>query len=76
MHSLFLFEAYYNDLTGVCRCMSSGKRDAQKQNQDITDKRDKDGAKVLVIDTNVLIRRPDVFLSSRDSQVGIPLWVF
>jgi PhoH-like ATPase len=32
--------------------------------------------KIFVIDTNVLIHRPDAFLSFRDSTVVIPLWVF
>ena len=32
--------------------------------------------KTFVIDTNVLIHRPDAFLSYRDSLVVIPLWVF
>jgi len=32
--------------------------------------------KIFVIDTNVLIHRPDAFLSFRDSLVIIPLWVF
>ena len=32
--------------------------------------------KTFVIDTNVLIHRPDAFMSFRDSMVIIPLWVF
>lgn len=32
--------------------------------------------KIFVIDTNVLIHRPDAFVSFRDSLVIIPLWVF
>ncbi len=32
--------------------------------------------KTFVIDTNVLIHRPDAFLSFRNSMVIIPLWVF
>lgn len=32
--------------------------------------------KIFVIDTNVLIHRPDAFLSFRDSEVVIPIWVF
>lgn len=32
--------------------------------------------RTFVIDTNVLIHRPDAFLSFRDSLVIIPLWVF
>jgi PhoH-like ATPase len=32
--------------------------------------------KTFVIDTNVLIHRPDAFMSFRDSLVIIPLWVF
>jgi len=32
--------------------------------------------KTFVIDTNVLIHRPDAFISFRDSVVVIPLWVF
>lgn len=32
--------------------------------------------KIFVIDTNVLIHRPDAFVSFRDSLVVIPLWVF
>ncbi len=33
-------------------------------------------AKTFVLDTNVLIHRPDAFLSFRNSLVVIPLWVF
>jgi len=32
--------------------------------------------KIFVIDTNVLIHRPDAFLSFREALVIIPLWVF
>jgi len=32
--------------------------------------------KTFVIDTNVLIHRPDAFLSFREALVVIPLWVF
>ena len=32
--------------------------------------------KTFIIDTNVLVHRPDAFLSFRDSLVVIPLWVF
>ena len=31
--------------------------------------------KVFVLDTNVLIHRPDAMLSFRDNEVVIPLWV-
>jgi len=34
-----------------------------------------DSRKVFVIDTNVLIHRPDAILSFRDSEVVVPLWV-
>ncbi|MCK5736020.1 MAG: PhoH family protein, partial [Spirochaetaceae bacterium] len=33
-------------------------------------------AKTFVIDTNVLIHRPDAFLSFKEALVVIPLWVF
>jgi PhoH-like ATPase len=32
-------------------------------------------AKIFVIDTNVLIHRPDAILSFRDNEVVVPLWV-
>jgi PhoH-like ATPase len=33
------------------------------------------GVKTFVIDTNVLIHRPDALLSFRDSEIVVPLWV-
>jgi len=33
------------------------------------------GAKIFVIDTNVLIHRPDAILSFHDNEVVVPLWV-
>jgi PhoH-like ATPase len=33
-----------------------------------------DGVKTFVIDTNVLIHRPDALLSFRDSEIVVPLW--
>lgn len=36
---------------------------------------EKDNLKTFVIDTNVLIHKPDAILSFRDNEVVIPLWV-
>ena len=35
----------------------------------------KDKKKTFVIDTNVLIHRPDAILSFKDSDIVIPIWV-
>ena len=35
----------------------------------------KNNMEVFVIDTNVLIHRPDAILSFRDNEIILPLWV-
>ncbi|MFO7780072.1 MAG: PIN domain-containing protein, partial [Spirochaetia bacterium] len=38
-------------------------------------KAEKGKLKTFVIDTNVLIHRPDAILSFKDNEVVVPLWV-
>lgn len=40
-----------------------------------TAQKSRTGAKTFVIDTNVLIHRPDAILSFKDNEVVVPMWV-
>lgn len=50
-------------------------RDSDSSKTGDSGKNGSPGKKIFVIDTNVLIHRPDAILSFRDQEVVVPMWV-